>query len=375
MRILLFANTEWYLYNFRRSLALALKSAGHDVILISPAGPYGAKLVDLGLRWLPVPMNRRSLNPIRELIFLLWLRRFIEREKIDLVHGFTIKSAVYGALAARLAGNCARVSAVAGLGYVFTSQSWRAKILRPLVRSVMRLALDGEKSRLILQNPDDAALFRNADIVEASRIRLIRGSGVDCSRFKKGGTRVGDEPLRVLLAARLLWDKGLAEYTEASRMLKAQGRKVCFVLAGTPDPGNPDAVPEETVRGWVNEGLLDWLGHVDDMPGLLASIHVMALPTAYGEGLPRSLIEAAACGLALVTTNSPGCREVVSHEVDGLLIPLRSAADLAEAIARLDDDPALMQRLGENARKKALTEFDETIVIEQTMVAYKELLG
>lgn len=374
MKIVLFANTDWYLYNFRRSLALALHRAGHELLLLSPPGPYGEKLQALGLRWEALPMERRSLNPLRELALLRHLTVLLRRERPALVHGFTIKCAVYGSLAARLAGVPARVNAVAGMGYVFTSDDLKARALRPVVRALLRLALDGEGARLILQNNDDVALFERAGLVDRSRIRLVRGSGVDCSRFiKRTGERSGG-PLRVLVAARLLWDKGLEEYIAAARELLAEGRRIEFLLAGTPDPGNPAAVPEETVRGWVNEGVVNWLGHVDDMATLLGAVDVVALPS-YREGLPKTLIEAAACAQPLITTDVPGCREVVSDGVDGLLVPVRDAKALAHAIRRLDDDPALARRLGEAAWAKAHAEFDERIVIRRTVDVYRELCG
>ena len=373
--IVLFANTDWYLYNFRRSLSLALKDAGHDVLLISPPGPYGEKLRALGLRWEPVPMDRRSLNPLREARLLAWLVSLFRRERPDLVHGFTIKCAVYGSLAARLAGVPARVNAVAGMGYVFTSRDLKARLLRPLVRGLMHAALDGERARLVLQNPDDVALFQRAGFVDASRIRLIPGSGVDCSRFQPvARVRTPGEPLRVLLPARLLWDKGVAEFVDAARRLKLEGRALRFQLAGDPDPGNPAAVPDATLRAWVGEGVVEWLGHVDDMPALFQSVHMVVLPS-YREGLPKGLIEAAACGLPLVTTDVPGCREVVTDGVDGLLVPVRNADALAAAIARLQDDEDLARRLGEAARAKALVEFDERVVVGATLGVYRELLG
>ena len=378
--IVLFANTDWYLYNFRRSLALALHQAGHEVLLISPPGEYGARLRALGLRWEPVPMDRRSLNPLREAAVLAHLWRLFRRERPDLVHGFTIKCAVYGSLAARLAGVPARVNAVTGMGYVFTSTDAKARALRPLVRLLMRAALDGRDARLILQNPDDVAVFEQARLVAPGQIRLIPGSGVDCVRFAPGES-VGrghapdadTPPFRVLLAARLLWDKGLAEFVDAARRLHGEGRAIDFLLAGDPDPGNPAAVPEATVNGWVDEGLLQWLGHVDDMPALLRSVDVAVLPS-YREGLPKGLIEAAACGLPLVTTDVPGCREVVADGIDGLRVPVRDAAALAAAIARLHDDPALASRLGAAARARALAEFDEQIVIARTLAVYREVL-
>ena len=374
MKIALFANTEWYLYNFRRSLVEALCAAGHNVLLLSPPGPYGEHLRELGFRWLPVPMNRRSLNPFRELALVLWLRRLFRAEQVDLVHGFTIKCAVYGSLAARLAGVPARVSAVAGMGYVFASQEPKARLLRPVVRASMRLALGGRNARLILQNPDDVTLFERARLVHPTRIRLIPGSGVDCRRFQPGSRQEPGSRFRVLLAARLLWDKGVAEYVEAARRLRAEGRVITFLLAGTPDPGNPASVPETAIRGWMDEGLLQWLGHVEDMPALLRTVDTIVLPSYYREGLPKSLIEAAACGLPLVTTDAPGCREVVSDGVDGLLVPVRDAVALARAIARLQDDAALRERLGAAARAKALAQFDERIVIERTLAVYRELL-
>lgn len=241
------------------------------------------------------------------------------------------------------------------------------------MRALLRLALDGERARLILQNPDDVALFEQAGLVDALRVRLIAGSGVNCTRFAaKTGEHAG-APMRVLLAARLLWDKGLAEYVQAARQLLGQGRSIRFLLAGTPDPGNPAAVPESEVRAWADEGLIEWLGHVDDMPGLFASVDIVVLPS-YREGLPKTLIEAAACALPLVTTNVPGCREVVKDGVNGLLVPVRDAEALAAAIARLQDEPALAMRLGVAARIKALAEFDERIVIERTIAVYCELL-
>ncbi|MEK4033078.1 glycosyltransferase family 4 protein [Methylocystis sp. IM3] len=372
MKCLLFANTDWYLYNFRRSLAAALRAEGHEVLLVSPPGPYGIKLRELGFTWIPAPMERASLNPLRELALIGWLFMLMREERPDVVHGFTIKCAVYGALVGRLA-KVGRINAVAGMGYVFTSDSLKARLLRTPVRVLMRIALGGERARLILQNPDDVQLFHKARIVPSERIRLLRGSGVDCSRFLPGSaTASADAPLRVVLAARMLWDKGVGEFIEAARILKSQGRRLSFILAGAPDPGNPASIADEQLRAWREEGLVEWLGHVADMPGLMAGADIVVLPS-YREGLPKSLIEAAACARPLITTDAPGCREVVTHGLNGLLVPVRDAVSLAEAIARLQDDPVFARRLGEAAREKALAEFDERVVIEQTLAVYHEI--
>jgi len=372
MRVLLYANTDWYLFNFRRSLATALLDRADDVLLVSPPGEYGEKLVALGFRWIPAPMIRRSLNPLREMYLLFWLTRLIRRERINLVHGFTIKCSIYAGLAGKFTA-ISRVCSVTGLGYVFISADWVARVLRPLVRKFLNWALSGTNTRLILQNPDDVALCKRAGLANTGVIRLIPGSGVDCQRFVPDPECSRGERFRVLLPARLLWDKGLAEYVEAARRLRSQGYAIDFLLAGNPDPGNPAAVSVATVHGWVKEDVLQWLGHVEDMRALYRSVNVVVLPS-YREGLPKGLIEAGACGLPLVTTDVPGCREVVTDGVDGLLVPVRDAGALASAISRLQSDPALAQRLGAAARQKVLALYDERIIIARTLNVYRELV-
>lgn len=375
MKIVLFANTDWYLYNFRWSLATMLRDAGHEVVLLSPPGKYGEKMREFGFRWLPVPMHRRSLNPIRELAVIHWLRRTLVEERADLVHGFTIKCAVYGSLAARWAGVPARVNTVAGMGYIFTSSDLTARLLRPLVSALMRSALDGERARLILQNVDDIALFGHARIVHSDRVRLIPGSGVNCLKFTPAPSRIANAfpKFRILLPARMLWDKGVNEFVRAARQLNAEGRAIEFILAGDTDPGNPAAVPRSTLHAWAAEGVVQWLGHVDEMADLLRTVDAVVLPS-YREGLPKGLIEAAACGLPLITTDAPGCRAVVTNDVDGLIVPIRDAGALVRAVARLHDDRELRGRLGAAARLKALREFDEQIVNSKTVAVYRELI-
>lgn len=381
MKIILFANTEWYLFNFRLSLAKALQAQGHEVLLISPSGEYGARLQALGFRWEALPMDRKSLNPLQELRLLAYLCRLYRREQPALAHHFTIKCVVYGSIAALLARVPARVNAVAGMGYVFTNKALKARLLRPVVRGLMRLVLNGQGARLILQNNDDMAAFAKAGLAWPELTRLVMGSGVDLARFTPRAPSVPQalagheiQPTRVVLAARLLWDKGIAEYAEAARQLKAKGLPIRFLLAGAPDLGNPAAIPQATLDGWQAEGLIELLGQVSDMAALFATADMVVLPS-YREGLPKSLIEAAACTLPLVTTDVPGCREVVTHEVDGLLVPVKDAKALANAIERLHLNPAWARELGLAARARALREFDEKIVINKTLAVYQELLG
>lgn len=373
MKCILFANTDWYLYNFRRSLALELRARGHEILLVSPPGPYGEKLRSLGFRWIAAPMERGSINPLREFVFLVWLWRLMRKERPEIVHGFTIKCAVYGGLTGRIL-RAGRINAIAGMGYVFISDSLKAQLLRLSLSLLMRVAFGGKRARLVLQNPDDVLHFEKFRILSSDNIRLIRGSGVDCSRFVSPVAPCARDgrPLRILLAARMLWDKGIGEFVEASRLLKAEGRHLNFILAGVSDTGNPSAIPQETLIGWQEEGLVEWLGHVTDMPALLAGVDIVILPS-YREGLPKSLIEAAACARPLIATDAPGCREVVTDGVTGLLVPVRNAQAVANAIARLEDNPELARRLGEAAHVKAQTFFDERVIIEQTIAIYHEL--
>jgi glycosyltransferase involved in cell wall biosynthesis len=318
-------------------------------------------------------MDRTSLNPLKEFVLLSWLWRLMRKERPDVIHGFTIKCAIYGGLVGRLV-DAGRVNAVAGMGYVFISNSAKARILRSLLRFLLRAALGGKRGRLILQNPDDVILFKNAGIVRPDRIRLLRGSGVDVSRFLPPTEEARDiiRPLHVVLAARMLWDKGVAEFIKAACLLRSQGRQLRFLMAGEPDIGNPATIPEKSLLEWQAEGVVQWLGHVADMPALLANADIVVLPS-YREGLPKSLIEAAACARPLVTTDVPGCREVVTDGVDGLLVPARNAEALAYAIARLQDNPELAKRLGQTARAKALAVFDERVIIAETIAVYNEV--
>lgn len=372
-KIVLFANTDWYLYNFRRALALDLRARGFDVLLVSPSGPYAEKLRAMGFTWRELAMRRRSLNPLRETKLVLDLIRLLREEKPAVVHSFTIKPVVYGALAARALGGIPRVNAVAGMGYVFTSSDVLARALRPFVRRLLKIALGGSQSRLVLQNGDDVEMFASQRLTSPDHIRLIQGSGVDCKKYTPEASSLDRRPFRVLLASRLVWDKGIREFVEAARILRAKGLQAEFILAGAPDPGNPASIADHVVERWSAEGVITWLGHVDAMEDVIKAVDVFALPS-YREGLPRGLIEAAACGLPLVTTDVPGCREVVTHEVDGLLVPPKEGLALANAIERLYVDRELARELGTAARRKALAMFDERIIVDATISVYRELL-
>lgn len=373
LKILFFANTDWYLFNFRLPLAKFFREQGFEVVLVSPIGPYGARLQQEGFRWIGLDMNRRSLNPARELQLIRRIARVYAREKPDIVHHFTIKCVVYGSLIARWQGIPNRVNAVTGLGYVFSDESVRARTLRPIVRTLIKAALGGSGSRLILQNQDDVDAFIAAGLTTSDRIDLVRGSGVDTARFRPLDTPRRLLPMRVLLASRLLWDKGIRDYLVAARILRKERLPIDFAIAGVPDPGNPASVPSSVVSKWQKAGLVTYLGHVSDMPRLLAETDVAVLPS-YREGVPRSLLEAAACGLPIVATDVPGCREIVLDKVNGILVPPRNPAALAAAIRYFYDEPNERLAMGQAGRTKVLHEFDQQLVFERTLGVYRQLL-
>lgn len=290
-----------------------------------------------------------------------------------IVHHVSLKAVLYGTLAARITGVPAVVNALTGLGYVYYSASLKARVLRLIISTLGRTVLDHSRARFIFQHPEDRDAFVRVGLVEPGNTVVIRGSGVDPSVFQ-----VTDEdhgiPL-VILPARMLWPKGVREFVEAAQQLKAQGTLVRMALVGSSDPGNLEAVPEAKLRDWAQEGVVEWWGHRDDMPVVIASSNVVTLPSTYGEGVPKVLIEAAACGRAIVATDVPGCREIVRHGLNGLLVPPRDSSALAAALTRLVTDQALRGTFGRAGRVLVEEEFDVKHVVKQTLGLYAELLG
>lgn len=374
MKILLFANTDWYLYNFRLSLAKAIQKQGVEVVMVSPPGDYGKRLQQEGFKWIALPMERRSLNPFSEMKTIMHLAGIYRREKPDLVHHFTIKSVVYGAIAAKLSGVSSQVNAVTGLGHVFISEKMLAKVLRPMVSLLLRYSLNAVKGRLILQNNDDRLLFLGNRLIADNLIRIIRGSGVNTEKFKPlSRPQLSERNPRVLLATRLLWEKGIAEYIEAAKLVKTKDRHTEFWLGGAADSGNPASVSEDDIDAWQSEGIIKPLGYVDNIAEIMEQVDIVVLPS-YREGTPKVLLEAAACGLPIVTTDVPGCREIIEDKVNGYMVPARDPVALGEAIYRLLQSAEDRAQMGQEGRRKVLEEFDENIVIKKTLDVYAELL-
>jgi glycosyltransferase involved in cell wall biosynthesis len=372
VKVLMVAHWDWVLYNFRLPLARALREKGFEVVFACPYGEYVPKLKEEGFRWIHWAIVRRSLNPVRELIAILHLASIYQREQPQIVHHFTIKPNFYGSIAALLARRDKVINTFTGLGFLF-SEHPLAIGLRSSVLPLAKLAFRTSKGWSVFQNRQDLETCLRLRLVLPERVVVIDGSGIDTRKFHPNYDSPPDNnehPTIVLMAARLLWDKGVREFVEAARVLKARGLQVEFWLAGKPDNGNPMCVPEEFLKKWQEEGLINWLGHRDDMPNLLQQVDIAVLPS-YHEGVPRFLLEAAACGLPLVATDIEGCRVVVREGVNGFLVPPRNPTALADALERLLQDPSLRRRMGQASRHIAEVEFDERKVLAKWLALYE----
>lgn len=371
MAKLLFLVTEdWYFCSHRLPLARAAQAAGYEVVVATRVGRHGAAIAAEGFKLIPIGLRRSSHNPFREVQAITEILAIYRRERPDIVHHVALKPVLYGTLAARMARVPAVVNALAGMGFVFSSATLKARLLRPLVVGALRWLLGARNSLLILQNPDDCKMLVDSGVVEVRRMRLIRGSGVDLGSFlpthETGGT-----PL-VMLPSRMLWDKGVMEFVAAARLLRERGAMARFILVGDSDSENSAAIPDSQLEVWHQSGVIEWWGRCENMPEVLAQAHIVCLPS-YREGLPKVLLEAAACGRPLVATDVPGCREIVIDGSNGLLVPPRDAGALAAAIGRLLDAPELRAKMGKRGRVLVETGFSVDQVVRQTLAVYREL--
>lgn len=372
-RLLFVVNNPAFFLSHRVALATAAQQAGYEVHVATMDGPSVPRIVALGLTHHVIPMNRSGKNPLQELKSLLALRRLFKELKPDLVHLVTIKPVLYGGIAARLAGVPAMVSAISGLGTVFVAEGLRARVLRTTVGLLYRLALGHRNSKVIFQNANDRDVLRKLGAVRDDQVEMIRGSGVDLKEYR-AEPQPPAPPVVALMVARLLRDKGVHEYVEAAALLRQQGLGVVLRLAGGIDPGNPTSITAEEVEAWRAQGLVEPLGERQDIAELYAASHIAVLPS-YREGLPKSLIEAAACGRAVVTTDVPGCRDAIDPGETGILVPPRDATALAAAIARLVMDANLRDRMGVASRALAEREFSLKDVCQRHLAIYDALLA
>lgn len=371
-RLLFVVNVGWFFISHRLPIARAARAAGFEVHVATHADRKDAAVLENeGIILHNIPLERGKLSIASDLRYLLRLARVMRNVRPDVVHNVTVKPVLYGTIAARALGVTGIVNALSGLGYSFASESRR--VLAAALKIAFRSVFHCPRVLLIVQNSDDQRLMISTRIISAERIVLIRGSGVDLREYPFSTEPPDVEPL-VLLPARLLHDKGICEFAQASGLLAGRGCRARFAIAGRLDESNPAALSRPELDALLERYPVKWLGPVEEMPLLYREASVVCLPTYYREGLPKALLEACACGRAIVTTDVPGCREVVEHEVNGLLVPIRNAHALADALQALIDDPERRARFGLAGRRRVEEQFGIERVITQTMALYSRVL-
>lgn len=379
--VLLFVVNEAYFFvSHRLAIAQAARGAGFSVHVASPLDHVWAPddfrigtLADHGITHHPIPLSRRGTNPFNDARTFAALFGLYRRLRPDIVHLLTVKPVLYGGLAARLAAVPAVAATITGLGQIFVAKGVRGSLLRACATTAYRLATSHVNAKVMFQNPEDLTRLTSLGAVCRSRTALIRGSGVDLTEFSPKPEPEGT--MQVILPARMIWEKGIAEFVGAARQLKSEGIDARFALIGNTSPSNPSAVPEERLHQWADEAVVEWWGRREDMPDIMAQSHIVCLPSKYGEGVPKVLIEAAAAGRAIVTTDIPGCREMVRHDVNGLLVPPGDSQCLAKALRCLLSDPIRRARFGKAGREMAAAQFSIEQVVGSTLAAYDELLA
>lgn len=370
-KLLFLVNVDWFFLSHRLPIAIEAARRGYEVHIATEITGNIEVLRDYGFIVHPVKIGRSSTGIIGELRTFWHILQIFRTVRPDLVHLVTIKPVLYGGIAARLVKVPAVVSAISGLGFLFVERATlKTKLLRSLVLFLYRLAMGHPNQRVIFQNPNDRESLVTAGGVREEKTRLIRGSGVNLDDYPVQ-PEPDDTPV-VVMASRLLKDKGVLEFVEAARLLRLKGVDAQFQLIGEPDPENPESVTPEILSAWNSEGIVACLGFQSDIAKFFSHAHIVVLPS-YREGLPKVLIEAAAAGRAVVTTDMPGCRDAIEPDITGLLVPARDAAALADAIARLLKDDVLRRKMGQSGRHLAKREFGIEKVVATHMQIYREL--
>ncbi len=370
-RLLFLLNDAPFFVTHRLSVAVAARQAGWEVHVAVPFEAEAVATISAaGIQHHDAPLARGGTNPLAEFKLMRTYWRLIRRLQPRLVHAVTMKPGAYGGAIARLLGVPGLVIAVTGLGFLFLRDTFKTRMLRRIVLALYGFGLGHRNARAIFQNPDDLALFERHGLVGTTPVHMIKGCGVDLAAFAPTPEPSG--PPVVVFPARLIEDKGLHEFIATAKAVKHKGLNAVFHLVGRTDADNPTDVGETMIRRWEAAGLIEWQGFASDMPKIFAACHIVCLPS-YREGLPRTLIEAAACGRAIVATDVPGCREVVRDGDNGLLVPARDGAATAAAVIRLIEDPDLRRAMGLRGRAIAEAEFSVEDFVARSLVVYEEV--
>ncbi len=365
-------NEDWAFISHFFERAVAAQSAGYNVGISAHCGEKRVVLESSGFVIYPHNISRSGTNPLVEIRNLLAMVKVFRASKPDIIHLIALKPIVIGAIAARIYGKAQVVCAPIGMGYLFSSNDRKARLLQPIVRFVLRRLLNFKNTQVIIENEEDCESLVSGNFVKTSNIQVIKGAGVDLSLYKAIPENLDAQV--VTMFSRVLRDKGVLDYVEAAKIVHREFPNAEFQLVGDCDLGNPTSFSESEVRSWESAGPIKWLGYRTDVPELLAASNIVCLPS-YREGLPKTLIEACAAQRAIVATDVTGCREVVTHGLNGFLVPVRNPEKLADAISQLLGDQVQRTEFAKNGRARAENEFASPIVIERTLAVYKKVLS
>ena len=372
-RILFVVSEDWYFYSHRLYLAKVAAASGFKVGLLSHFSNH-KKLIEkegiITFNWL---LKRSSKNIIKEITAIKGVTSSIKTFKPDIIHAVAMKPVLYSSIASYFLGLKNRVYALAGLGHVFTSNKKYFIVLRFCMEFFLKFLLKTHKTILILQNPEDQEVVLNAGIINQSHIRLIRGAGVDMELFSFSPIPKGI-PI-IILPSRMLWAKGILDFINCAKIINKDKKIARFILIGAPDNQNPDSIPKEKLEEWSKSDLIEWWGHQSDMVKVYHKSTIICLPTTYGEGLPKALLESASCARPIVTYDRPGCREIVRDRYNGFLVKPKDINDLANKISQLLKNPNLCIQMGRNGRRMVKENFTQEIIAEQTIKVWEELLA
>ena len=370
--IIYFVSEDWYFCSHRLPIARKALAEGFKVVVVTRVSNHRDIIESEGFELAPIEIKRGGINLFSELKTISTLYSYYKQYNPDIVHHVAIKPVIYGTLVARLIGSIKIVNAMAGLGFIFISNKKRVRALRFVIHKLFRFLFDNKNGQLILQNKDDLDYFTKNKLVKKDQVTIIRGSGVDIKKFIPVEECIGI-PI-VMLASRMLWDKGVGEFVEAAKILKQEGVEARFVLVGKNDSENPASISNSQLNDWNELDTVEWWGDKTGMHKVLAQSSIVCLPS-YREGLPKVLLEAASCGRAIIATDVPGCREIVHNGENGILVQLKNANSLASAIKELINNSEKRKSMGINGRRLVESEFSEDIVVSQTLKVYQELLN
>jgi len=361
-------NTSWNIHNFRVGLLKSLQRDGYHIVTIAPHDDYSEKLEALGFQYHNIDINNKGTNPFEDVKLVWEFYQLYKKVKPDILLHYTIKPNIYGTIAARLAG-VPVISNISGLGTVFLNNNFSSTIARLLYKIVLRIP-----SKVFYQNEDDRSLFIDSNLVDKDKTDLLPGSGIDAMNFLPLDIDRVNSPLTFLFIARLVKDKGLVEYVEAARILKVKYPTVQFIVLGAFYPGNPTAITQEEMAKWEQDGIVKYLGTSDDVPSVIAQADCVVLPS-YREGMSRILLEAASMAKPIVTTDVPGCRDIVDDGVNGFLCKVKDVDDLAAQIEKMIElEDSMRKQMGKKGRDKVIKKFDESIVITSYKTAINNIL-